>query len=108
MTPKEPQKKFLHAEQDPEINQRLQAAIRAVIDQQVADNQPKETSAALERLQDDGFTLEQAYNLVGQLVSLEIGEYFAGTGEFNMDRYIEGLGKLPDPFATAPNAEEED
>ena len=108
MKPKSPQQKFLQASEDPEINHRLQAAIRAVIDQQLADNQPKETSECLERLQEEGFTLEQAYNLIGQLVSLEVGEYFAGTGEFNLERYIEGLGQLPEPFATSPGVDQED
>lgn len=103
-----PQKKFLQDEQDPEINQRLQAAIRAVIDQQLAEGQPKETAETLERLLDEGFTLEQAYSLIGQLVSLEVGEYFAGTGEFNLERYILGLAELPAPFSTSPEPSEDD
>lgn len=81
------------------INRRLQTAIEAVINQQVVENDPPETNETLERLQSEGFSKEEAYSLIGHLVSLEVAEELAGESGINMERYVQGLEKLPAPFA---------
>ena len=59
------------------IKERLQAEIKAVIDQQMATNKPKQATETFERLQEEGFTAEESYNLMAQLVSMEAAELFA-------------------------------
>jgi hypothetical protein len=84
-----------------QINIRLQQAIKAVIDQQIAEKDPPETGLTFERLLEEGFTVEEAYRLIGQLVSLEIAEEIRGDGGLNLNRYVAGLQMLPAPFAEA-------
>ncbi|MFH2132456.1 MAG: hypothetical protein ABIK68_18920 [bacterium] len=82
-----------------EMNERLLNAIHAVIDQQIAEKNPPDTLIAYERLLDDGFTHDEAYSLIGQLVGMEIAEEIRGEGGLNMARYAAALEELPAPFA---------
>lgn len=84
---------------DQKVNERLQKAIRAVIDQQIAEADPAETVEAFERLQEEGFTSDETYSLIGQLISLEVAEEIAGKEGLNIVRYIAALDELPKPFA---------
>ncbi|MCG8336190.1 MAG: hypothetical protein MJE63_16880 [Proteobacteria bacterium] len=95
-------------EQIQAINQRLQSAIEAVIDQQIAENNPPQTIETIERLQSEGFSREEAYILVGHLVSMEVAEELVGEKGLDMDRYIDALEKLPAPFAKERITDEED
>lgn len=90
-----------------EINRRLKGAINAVINQQIAENKPPETIETIERLQVEGFSKEEAYTLVGHLVSLEVAEELAGEKGLNMDRYVAALEKLPEPFSKPRQTEED-
>ncbi|MCP4750354.1 MAG: hypothetical protein GY866_05650 [Proteobacteria bacterium] len=91
-----------------QINERLKKAIHAVIDQQIAESDPPETLETFERLQDEGFTSEEAYALIGHLVSMEIAEEIGGKEGLNVQRYITALEKLPAPFAKARKNFEDD
>ncbi len=82
-----------------EVNERLKTAINAVINQQISEKDPPETLETLERLQDEGFSKEEAYMLIGHIVSMEVAEELAGEGGINMERYVISLEKLPEPFA---------
>lgn len=86
-----------------EINKRLRNAINAVINQQIAENDPPETIETIERLQAEGYSKDEAYTLVGHLVSLEVAEELAGEQGINMDRFVEALERLPEPFAKEKN-----
>ena len=90
-----------------QINQRLQSAIEAVINQQIAENDPPQTIETIERLQSEGFSREEAYTLVGHLVSMEVAEELIGENGMDMERYIDGLEKLPAPFAKERIADED-
>jgi len=81
------------------INERLTKAIHAAIDQQIAEKNPPETLITYERLQDEGFTHEETYALIGQLVGMEIAEEIRGEEGLNMTRYVAALEELPAPFA---------
>ena len=81
------------------INERLKNAFKAVIDRQIAENDPPETLETLGRLQEEGFTEEEAYALISQIVGLEVAEEFAGETGIDMNRYRESLEALPHPFA---------
>ncbi|MDT8446904.1 MAG: hypothetical protein RRB13_08450 [bacterium] len=92
----------LPKEKTPELQQiqdRLADAIRAVINQQVAEKDPPETLLTLERLQEEGFSEDEAWGLVGQVVSLEVAEMFAGRGGIELERFKASLELLPKPFA---------
>ncbi len=91
-----------------EIDRRLMTAIKAVIDQQIAENKPPETIETLERLQTEGFSQEESYSLIGHLVSMEVAEELVGESGLNMERYVDGLEKLPEPFAKPRKSESED
>ena len=89
------------AEKNPkfqEVQDRLADAIKAVVSQQLATKDPPEVLETYERLQDEGFTADQALGLVGQVVSLEVAELIAGHGDINIERYTEALSLLPLPF----------
>jgi len=90
------------------INQRLQNAIRAVIDQQIEERDPPETLETFERLLEDGFNEDEAYGLIGQLISMEMAEEIAGEVGFDLDRYIAALESLPEPFTKPRKDHEED
>lgn len=82
-----------------EIQERLAAAIDAVIEQQLATKDPVEALLTLERLQEEGFSYAEARGLIAQVVSLEVAELVAGTGVLDLERYINSLNDLPRPFA---------
>lgn len=91
-----------------EIDRRLQKAIEAVINQQIAENDPPEVNETLERLQSEGFSEKEAYTLVGHVVSMEVAEGLIGESGIDMNRYIIALEKLPAPFAKERNDHSED
>ncbi len=103
----QPQDKFLQSEEDPTINERLQQAVRAVIDQQLAEKDPPDALETFERLLEEGFSEAEVYNLIGQLVSLEVGEMLNG-GAINLPRYQAALAELPKPFAEPRAQPDED
>lgn len=91
-----------------EINERLMKAFKAVIDQQIAENDPPETVETYERLQEDGFSVDESYKLIAQLIGMEVAEEIAGDSGINMDRYKVALAALPQPFAKPRTTESED
>ncbi|MBU2514483.1 hypothetical protein KJ966_24415 [bacterium] len=91
-----------------EINRRLQNAINAVINQQIAEKDPPETIETIERLEAEGFSRDEAYVLVGHLVSLEVAEQLAGEQGIDMNRYVAALEKLPEPFAKKRQSEDDE
>ena len=93
---------------DRSINERLGNAIRAVIDQQLEERDPPETLETFERLMEEGFSNEEAYGLIGQLISMEIAEEIAGESGFDFERYVEALENLPEPFTKPRKSYEDD
>ncbi len=80
------------------INDRLTKAFHAVINQQIDEKNPPEVLETFERLQEEGFSKEEAYALISQLISLEVAEELTGKGQINVNRYVDALGILPKPF----------
>ena len=94
--------------EDAYLKARLQSAITAVINQHMATDDPPEATVTFERLQEEGFTKDEAFGLISQLVSLEAAELFAGTGTIDMARYTAALEALPAPFAKPKKAVDEE
>ncbi len=91
-----------------EINERLMKAFKAVIDQQIAENDPPETVETHERLLEEGFTDEESYSLIAQVIGMEVAEEIAGESGINMERYKVALATLPEPFVKPRNTDNEE
>ena len=91
-----------------EINERLMQAFKAVIDQQITENDPPETVETYERLIDEGFTIEESYSLIAQVIGMEVAEEIAGETGINMERFKVALSTLPEPFAKSRITDDED
>jgi len=76
-------------------NERLRAAILEVIKTQIRDNDPPETKEALIRLQDRGFSEQEALKLIGYVVASEVFSVLKENREYNQEKYISALKNLP-------------
>ena len=76
-------------------NQRLKKAILKVIDAQIRDNNPPETKKTLIRLQENGYSEEEAIKLIGYVVASEVFTIFRDDRRFDESNYIAALKALP-------------
>jgi hypothetical protein len=76
-------------------NPRLKAAVLEIVENQISEDDPPETRQTMERLVGLGFSREEATLHIGQAVVFEIYEIMANRGDFNLDRYVQNLSKLP-------------
>lgn len=96
-------------EQEKLIKKRLNQAVREVIDKQIYDGSPPETQDAMERLLDEKFTQDQAYDLIGMVVSAEIFEVIREGRTYDGEKYATALDLLPKPYMeSAPAFSTED
>ena len=86
-----------------EVTPHLRAAIMAVVENQIRNNDPPQTRQTFERLIAAGHSEEEAKRLIGCVVSAEIFDVLKKNEPFNLDRFLKGLNKLP----TMPWEEEE-
>lgn len=89
-----------------DINERLSRAIHAVIDQQIAENEPPETNQTLERLIEEGFTRSETYILIGKAIGREVAEVIVNGQNLNMPRFLDALERLPAPFSKSKSKDE--
>ena len=73
----------------------LGAALLEVVDNQLRDNQPPETRQTFERLCREGHPQSEAKRLIGVALSAEIYEILKKSTEFNRERYVNNLARLP-------------
>ena len=76
-------------------NPHLKAIIIEVVDNQLRANDPPETRSTLDRLIAEGHSEEEAKELVACVVTSEIFDVMKNKEEFNHQRYIDALNKLP-------------
>jgi hypothetical protein len=76
-------------------NPALRRALLEVVDNQLRDGNPPETRATLERLMAEGFTREQALELIACVVSTEIFDVLKSKQPYQEARYVAGLRALP-------------
>lgn len=79
-------------EPDPAI---ARGAILDIVRNQLRDNEPPETKATFERLIGEGISEEEAIKLIGCAVTTEIFHILKYQEEFDAQRYIKNLKKLP-------------
>lgn len=75
--------------------QKLQAAILAVVKNQLESNDPPETGETIKRLLAEGFTESQAMDLIGHVVAAEVFGVLAQGKPFDEIRFITALQNLP-------------
>ncbi len=76
-------------------NPHLKAAFIEVVDNQLADNDPPETQQTLDRLMSQGISEEDAKLYIAQAVSVEVFDTLKHQKEFNLNRYLKNLKRLP-------------
>lgn len=78
-----------------EHNPRLKKAILQVVSNQLRMNKPPETKQTLNRLISEGYSRQNARELIGAVVSAHIYEMLKEQHEFDNTKYIEDLKRLP-------------
>ena len=82
-----------------ETNEVLREQILEAIENQIRDNNPKETNLTYLRLIGLGYSKTASKELIGQCMAIELFDVLKHKKPFNEIRYIDNLGKLPkDPF----------
>jgi hypothetical protein len=66
-----------------------------IVENQIRDNDPKETKATLMRLMDSGIERHEAIRLIASVVGNEIFHVLKFKEEFNEPRFVANLQKLP-------------
>ncbi len=78
-----------------EHNPRLKKAILQVVSNQLRMNDPPETQSTLNRLISEGYSKQDAKELIGAVVSAHIYEMLKEQHEFDNSKYIKDLKRLP-------------
>lgn len=78
-----------------ETNPRLKGVILQVVDNQLRANDPPETKQTLDRLISEGYSKKEAKELIGCVVSSEIFDIMKKQEEFNLERFVNLLKRLP-------------
>jgi hypothetical protein len=78
------------------FNPHLRAAILEVVDNQLANKTPPETSQTFERLLREGKSEDEAKMLIASVVSVEIFEVLKRQEPYNNERFVKALNSLPE------------
>ena len=76
-------------------NPHLKAAILQVVNNQIKANDPPETKQTLDRLLSEGHSEKEAKRLIGCIVSSEIFDVLKNQEEFDRERFVSALNRLP-------------
>jgi hypothetical protein len=78
-----------------EQNLRLKAAIIEVVDTQLELNDPPQIEQTLNRLMEEGYSVQAAKELIGNVVVAELFEVLKEGKPFDLNRYVAALERLP-------------
>ena len=76
-------------------NPELRRALFEIVENQLRDGTPPETRSTLDRLMGDGFSRDQALELIACVVSSEIFDVLKSGQVYQEARYLAGLRALP-------------
>jgi hypothetical protein len=76
-------------------NDILRAQMLAIVDNQIASNDPPETEQTLKRLVQEGWSQGEAKKLIAQCVAFEMFGVIENQEKFNDNRFINNLKNLP-------------
>ena len=77
-------------------NKYLKSAILEVVENQLDANDPPETGKTLARLMSEGYSEEEAKNLIGCVVTSEIFDVMKNQKPFDHARFVKALNDLPE------------
>ncbi len=69
--------------------------ILEIVDNQINSNTPPETKAAMERLVAEGYSNEDAKEMIARVVVTQIYDIMKNMEKFNEQRFVEALNRLP-------------
>lgn len=75
--------------------ERLKATSLEIVDNQLRDNTPPETRKTYQRLMEQGYSSDEARELIGAVVSSEIFEVLKKGQAYTQERFIKALRRLP-------------
>ena len=78
-----------------ETNPQLGEAILEVVENQIRENNPPETRQTLARLRKLGYPGKEARRMIATVVSVELFHIMRDREEFNRERFLRHLAKLP-------------
>jgi len=78
-----------------ESKERRRRMILKVVENQIRDNDPPETRQTLRRLIKEGFSREEAVELIGTVVVHEIYNVLKQEKNFDRKRFVAALRQLP-------------
>ena len=73
----------------------IRAAVDEILDNQLRDNNPPETRQALDRLQREGWTMDDSRKLIAQCIVVELFDILKNKRAFNEVRFLNNLKNLP-------------
>ena len=79
-----------------EVNKILHDQILEIIENQIKQNDPPETKQTFERLIKSGISRMNAKKYIGQCITMELFKIMKLGEEFNNDRYVGNLLRLPE------------
>lgn len=77
-------------------NPHLKESLMDVVDNQLRDDDPPETRQTFNRLISQGISEEDAKIYIGQAVCVEIWDIMRNRKEFNKERFVRNLKRLPE------------
>ncbi len=80
---------------DPQESEEARAAIVKAVETQLADGDPPETAATLDRLLAEGHARDAAVRLIGCALADEMFRIMNEEREYDRDRYVGLLQRLP-------------
>ncbi len=77
-------------------NPHLKESLMDVVDNQIRNDDPPETRQTFNRLISQGISEEDAKIYIGQAVCVEIWDIMRNRKEFNKERFVRNLKRLPE------------
>ena len=69
--------------------------VEQIIDNQLAENDPKEVGQALQKLTILGINKDEAKEMIGKCLAIELLDVIQNGATYNAKRYISNLKRLP-------------
>ena len=73
----------------------FQEELYNIIDNQIADNDPKETGKTMKKLQKMGLDEAKAKELIAKCLAIELLDVIENGNTYNHERYVQNLKRLP-------------
>lgn len=77
-------------------NDILKQQFLEVVENQLRDNEPPETLLTLKRLMEQGYTRQEARDLIAAAVAAEVFQVMKNNEAFNRARFVANLDRLPE------------